>query len=98
MVPDDMLLSHLADLQHRYGVGQTFSCGIPNSCPRINCADLQDPSAPGTGPGYAILISFANFNLYMNTLWEALNLSKDDWNGVQVKLQQTYYPYNTRRL
>lgn len=52
--------------------------------------------APGTGAAYAILVSFANFNGYIEDLWEALNLSKDDWNGVQVLLQDTYYPYDPR--
>jgi len=94
----DMLHPHQADRYISWGLGQTFSCGIPDTCPRINCADLgQNADKPGSGPAYAVLLSFANFNLHMQTLWEAVNLGKNDWNGVQVKLQQTYWPYNTRR-
>ena len=67
-------------------------CGLPNECPRLNCKDLQDPSAPGSGPAYAALLSFANFNNYLNDLYISLNIAQTRWASIQVSVQQKYWP------
>ncbi|KAL4874257.1 hypothetical protein BJY04DRAFT_225207 [Aspergillus karnatakaensis] len=78
-----------------WGLGQTFRCGLPNTCSAPRCRDLDPAEDADTGKAYLILESLANFNQFLNKLREALWLSNTQYATLQTAIQQDFDPGST---